>query len=205
MGSDNLDELALAVAEDLTGWANDSVGHGRRAEGRDLYKAAECIETLVARLRQAEAATEYWQDLAGDIVNADSAWERYGLSCHRKWLDQRAEVVSLREALAAAEAVCEAADRYQSDDMESYRAVVHALAAWRSSRPVDPPAAAVPEYPHPQWGDENMTDPWVHDPACKSPDHEGTCRQAASEARVRAVMGDPAAWSVVPSPTENPQ
>lgn len=51
-----------------------------------------------------------------------------------------AEVVSLREALATAEAACNTVTAYRTAivDAEARASIDAALAAWRSSRPVDP-------------------------------------------------------------------
>jgi hypothetical protein len=66
----------------------DFIAHART----DLPKALDLIEELQG---QNEALYQQWLD----VQDADNTWERYGISCHHKWLAQRAEIAELVTAL----------------------------------------------------------------------------------------------------------
>jgi hypothetical protein len=57
------------------------------------------VQESRAEIERLRAAVEWWQDLAGAVTGADNAWERYGLSCHRSYLRERALADRLAVAL----------------------------------------------------------------------------------------------------------
>lgn len=64
-----------------------------------VYRAGMEAVAEVRRLREHnEALYQQWLD----VQDADNTWERYGLHCHRKWLDGCKENAQLHNLLAEA-------------------------------------------------------------------------------------------------------